>query len=75
METSDPSRYKLFLLNWVCIYPLVLALNTAVGWLLARWHLPEWFLTAIVTGLLTFFIIYYLSPWLDRTYHRWLRQS
>ncbi len=75
METSNPSRFKLFLLNWAFIYPLVMMLNLLVGWLLARWHLPEWFLTAIVAGLLTFFIIYYLRPWLDRTFQQWLHQS
>ena len=75
MATSASSRFKLFLLNWACIFPLVVILNAVVGWLLARWHLPEWFLTAIVAGLLTFLIIYYISPWLERTFQPWLGQS
>ncbi len=64
---TKPSKLKVFLLNWACIFPVVLLLSAVLRWALARFDLPEWTFTALLTGLLTFSIVYFIGPWLDRT--------
>jgi antibiotic biosynthesis monooxygenase (ABM) superfamily enzyme len=68
------SKFKLFLLNWACIFPGVMLLNVAANWLLANWNPPEWVLTLIVTGVLTFGIVYFVGPWLEHAFRDWLRK-
>ena len=72
---TNPSKLKLSLLNWACIFPGVLLLNMAVQRLLGGLHLPEWVLAVLVTGVLTFGIVYFIGPWLERTFRGWLQDS
>ncbi|WP_375434964.1 hypothetical protein [uncultured Hymenobacter sp.] len=66
------SKLKLFLLNWACVLPLVLLLETGAKWVLHVLRLPESVLPFIVTGLLTFATVYFIGPWLERTFRSWL---
>ncbi len=70
---TKPFKFKVFLLNWACIFPIVVLLSAVLRWALARFALPEWTFTAILTGLLTFSMVYFIGPWLDRTFGEWLR--
>jgi|GEM_PF-6828555 antibiotic biosynthesis monooxygenase (ABM) superfamily enzyme len=69
------SRLRLFLLNWACIFPGVLLLNALTERVLGRLALPGWARVGIVTGLLTFGIVYFVGPWLERTFQAWLRKD
>lgn len=67
---SVPPRYKLFLLTWLAIYPLITVIFLLFGnWLSA---LPLLLRTLLLTGVLVFLMTYLVMPKLMQIFHRWL---
>ncbi|MEM9486361.1 MAG: hypothetical protein AAGA83_22010 [Cyanobacteria bacterium P01_F01_bin.116] len=69
-QLPPPRRYKLFLLTWVAIYPLI----TAILWLFGPFlnTLPLLLRTLILTVLLIYLMTYIVMPRLQRLFRRWL---
>ncbi len=65
-----PRRYKLFLLTWVAIYPLI----TGILWLFGSFlnTLPLPLRTLVLTLLLVYLMTYIVMPCLQRLFRRWL---
>lgn len=69
---AKPPRYKLFLLSWLGIYPLVTGMFLLFGpWLT---QLPLLLRTLVLTGVLVYAMTYIVMPRLTRIFQRWLQQ-
>ncbi len=67
---SVPPRYKMFLLTWLAIYPLITAIFLLFGsWLGA---LPLLLRTLLLTGILVYLMTYFVMPKLMQVFHEWL---
>jgi antibiotic biosynthesis monooxygenase (ABM) superfamily enzyme len=66
-------RYKLFLLAWLAIYPLITAILWLFGSFLALFPLP--LRTLILTGALVYLMTYIVMPRLTKLFHRWLHSN
>ena len=67
---QHPRRYKLFLLTWIAIYPII----TGILWLFGSFliPLPLPLRTLILTVLLVYLMTYIVMPRLQRLFRRWL---
>jgi len=67
---TKPPRYKLFLLTWLAIYPLI----TGIFWIFGTWlyAIPLAIRTLILTGVLVYLMTYVVMPWLMKIFHNWL---
>jgi antibiotic biosynthesis monooxygenase (ABM) superfamily enzyme len=65
-----PPRYKMFLLTWLGIYPLI----TGIFWVFGPWLslLPLVVRTLLLTGLLVYLMTYVVMPILTKMFHAWL---
>ncbi|NJL42702.1 MAG: hypothetical protein HC856_00630 [Pseudanabaena sp. RU_4_16] len=67
---NAPPRYKMFLLTWLAIYPLITGIFLLFGnWLSA---LPLLLRTLLLTGLLVYLMTYIVMPKLMQVFRRWL---
>lgn len=65
-----PPRYKMFLLTWLAIYPLITAIFLVLGdWLNT---LPLLLRTLLLTGVLVYLMTYIVMPKLTKLFHHWL---
>jgi uncharacterized protein len=69
-QRSKPPRYKMFVLTWLAIYPLITAILWLFGSFLALFPLP--LRTLILTGGLVYLMTYVVMPMLTKLFHRWL---
>ena len=65
-----PPRYKLFLLSWIAIYPLITVILFLFGQQLILLPLP--LRTLILTGVLVYLMTFWVMPKLTKLFHRWL---
>jgi hypothetical protein len=68
---TQPPRYKMFLLTWLAIYPLITAIYLLFGSLLNA--LPLLLRTLLLTGVLVYLMTYLVMPKLTKAFHRWLK--
>ena len=68
-----PPRWKLAVLTFAGIYPLLLAVLPTFGALLADWPMP--LRTAAVAGLLVTLMVFGVMPVLRRVFAEWLRSG
>ena len=66
----QPPRYKLFLLSWMAIYPLITVILFLFGQQLILLSLP--LRTLISTGVLVYLMTFWVMPKLTKLFHRWL---
>jgi antibiotic biosynthesis monooxygenase (ABM) superfamily enzyme len=66
-------RYKMFLLTWLAIYPLITAILWLFGSFLALFPLP--LRTLILTGALVYLMTYIVMPKLVKLFHCWLNAN
>jgi len=72
-DRTAPPRYKLFLLTWLAIYPLITGILLLFGsWLNA---LPLLLRTLLLTGLLVYLMTYVVMPKLTKLFHQWLYRN
>jgi antibiotic biosynthesis monooxygenase (ABM) superfamily enzyme len=70
---TTPPRYKIFLLTWLAIYPLITVIFLVFGsWLSA---LPLFLRTLLLTGVLVYLMTYFVMPKLTQVFHGWLSKS
>jgi hypothetical protein len=67
---SQPPRYKIFLLTWLAIYPLITLIFLLFGNLLTA--LPLLLRTLLLTGVLVYLMTYVVMPKLMQVFHGWL---
>ncbi|WP_016879558.1 hypothetical protein ACF3DV_07785 [Chlorogloeopsis fritschii PCC 9212] len=67
---SQPPRYKIFLLTWLAIYPLITGIFLMFGSLLTA--LPLLLRTLLLTGVLVYLMTYVVMPKLMQVFHGWL---
>lgn len=72
-QRATPQRYKMFLLTWLAIYPLITAILWLFGSFLALFPLP--LRTLILTGALVYLMTYTVMPKLTKLFHRWLNSN
>ena len=65
-----PPRWKMALVTWVAIVPLVLLMNVSVLPLLADW--PMALRTLVFSAMLTSLMTWVVMPWLTRVLRRFL---
>lgn len=68
---KNPPRYKLFLLTWLAIYPLITFILHFFGEFLNLLPLP--IRTLILTGILVYLMTYWVMPMLMKLFRRWLK--
>ncbi len=66
-----PPRYKMFLLTWLAIYPLITIILHFFGEFLALFPLP--IRTLILTGSLVYLMTYWVMPMLMKLCRGWLK--
>lgn len=69
-STKRPPRYKLFLLTWLAIYPLITLILYFFNQPLSLLPLP--IRTLVLTGVLVYFMTYWVMPMLMKVFHSWL---
>lgn len=69
-QQNKPPRYKVFLLTWLAIYPLITAIFFLFGKQLSLLPLP--IRTLLLTGILVYLMTYIVMPWLMKVFHNWL---
>lgn len=70
-STKRPPRYKLFLLTWLGIYPLITFIFYFFGKFLNLLPLP--IRTLILTGILVYLMTYWVMPMLMKIFRSWLK--
>jgi antibiotic biosynthesis monooxygenase (ABM) superfamily enzyme len=69
-EQNKPPRYKVFLLTWLAIYPLITGIFLLLGKHLSLLPLP--LRTLLLTGVLVYLMTYIVMPWLMKVFSSWL---
>lgn len=69
-QKNKPPKYKLFLLSWMGIYPLITIVLLLFGQQLILLPLP--LRTLILTGILVYLMTFLVMPKLTKLFHRWL---
>ncbi|WP_414585530.1 hypothetical protein [Scytonema sp. PCC 10023] len=67
---NKPPRYKVFLLTWLAIYPLITGIFLLFGKHLSLLPLP--IRTLLLTGVLVYLMTYIVMPRLMALFHNWL---
>lgn len=70
-SNKRPTRYKLFLLTWLAIYPLITIIMYFFGKYLNL--LPLAIRTLLLTGVLVYLMTYWVMPMLMRLFRNWLK--
>jgi uncharacterized protein len=65
-----PPRYKLAVVTWIGVYPIITMLLAVIGPATATWPLPlrTLLLTALMVPTMTWLVI----PWMTRLFRGWL---
>ena len=71
LSKQRPPRYKLFLLTWLAIYPLITIILHFFGKYLNL--LPLAIRTLVLTGVLVYLMTYWVMPMLMRLFRNWLK--
>lgn len=66
-----PTRYKLFLLTWLAIYPLITIILHFFSAYLIQLPLP--IRTLVLTGVLVYLMTYWVMPILMKLFRNWLK--
>lgn len=66
-----PPRYKLFLLTWLAIYPLITIILHFFNEYLSLLALP--IRTLVLTGVLVYLMTYWVMPMLMKLFRDWLK--
>jgi antibiotic biosynthesis monooxygenase (ABM) superfamily enzyme len=69
-SNKRPPRYKLFLLTWLAIYPLITLILYFFKQPLSLLPLP--IRTLVLTGALVYLMTYWVMPMLMKLFHSWL---
>jgi antibiotic biosynthesis monooxygenase (ABM) superfamily enzyme len=69
---TPPKRYKMALLVWLGLYPLLTALSYLTGPLLANAPIPV--RTLVLSAILVPTMIFVLIPNIQKHFAKWLRQ-
>lgn len=70
---TPPPRWKVALMTWLGIFPIVLLLNATIGPLLGPWPvLPR---TVVFTGLVVLLMTWVVAPQLGRWLRPWLQRT
>ncbi|MEM7592298.1 MAG: hypothetical protein AAF383_12390 [Cyanobacteria bacterium P01_A01_bin.83] len=72
-KNNHMPRYKLFLLTWLAIYPLITIILHYFGRYLNLLPLP--LRTLLLTGVLVYLMTYWVMPVLVRLFHNWLNSN
>ncbi|MEM9924327.1 MAG: hypothetical protein AAF915_11350 [Cyanobacteria bacterium P01_D01_bin.50] len=67
----QPPKYKLFLLTWLAIYPLITGILFLFGQQLSLLPLP--LRTLILTGVLVYLMTFWVMPNLTKLFQTWLK--
>ena len=67
---KSPAKYKIFLLTWLGIYPLITIILHLFGSYLNLLPLP--IRTLVLTGILVYLMTYWIMPSLLKTFRHWL---
>ena len=70
LNNKRPLRYKLFLLTWLAIYPLITVILHFFGKYLNL--LPLLIRTLLLTGVLVYLMTYWVMPMLMKLFRNWL---
>ena len=70
LTDGKPPRYKMFLLTWLAIYPLITVIYLIFGAALSA--LPLLLRTLLLTGVLVHLMTYVVMPKLTQVFHQWL---
>ena len=65
-KVAVPTKWKMAVLTWLVIYPLILLLSTLAGWYLSMFH--PFFRMLIVSGILVTLMTYVLMPNITRSH-------
>jgi len=68
---TPPPRWKMAIITWIAVYPIITVLLLALGPILAG--LPTPLTTLIVSVLLVTLMTFVLMPLLTRAFRPWLR--
>ncbi|MFJ4194192.1 hypothetical protein [Pseudomonas sp. NPDC089534] len=70
----EAARWKQWLLSWLIVWPLSVSMPWALAAVLEMGNLqvPGWLFKAIVAGLISFNMVYWLVPRSHRLMARWL---
>jgi antibiotic biosynthesis monooxygenase (ABM) superfamily enzyme len=68
--TKRPPRYKIFLLTWLAIYPLITSILHFFARPLSLLPLP--IRTLVLTGALVYLMTYWVMPMLMKLFRKWL---
>jgi antibiotic biosynthesis monooxygenase (ABM) superfamily enzyme len=72
-STGVPPKYKVALLTWVGVYPVITAILAIVGPATASWPLP--LRTLLLSGLMVPVLTWLVIPALTRVLNGWLRTN
>ena len=67
---KSPVRYKQTILTWVCVYILLLILNTLIAPILQG--LPGFIRTAIISAITVILLAYLVMPRATKLFYKWL---
>ena len=65
-----PPRYKLAVITWLGVYPILTLTLALLGPMMENWPLP--LRTLLVTVLLVPLLVYVIFPLLNRAFRGWL---
>lgn len=68
--TTTSRRWKSFVLTWVAVYPILLALASSLKWIAPE--LPQPVLLAVSSCTLTALLTWVVLPWVNRHARPWL---
>ncbi|GAA6621074.1 hypothetical protein [Scytonema sp. NUACC26] len=69
-QQNKPPRYKIFLLTWLAIYPLITVIFLLFGKQLNLLPIP--IRTLLLTLVLVYLMTYIVMPWLMKVFSTWL---
>jgi antibiotic biosynthesis monooxygenase (ABM) superfamily enzyme len=69
-QQNKPPRYKIFLLTWLAIYPLITVIFLLFGQQLSLLPIP--IRTLLLTLVLVYLMTYIVMPWLTKVFFTWL---
>jgi antibiotic biosynthesis monooxygenase (ABM) superfamily enzyme len=70
LPPARPPRYKLAVITWLGVYPILTATLALLGPMMETWPLP--LRTLLVTLLLVPLLVYVVFPFLNRAFRGWL---
>ena len=70
LTPARPPRYKLAVITWLGVYPILTATLALLGPIMETWPLP--LRTLVVTLLLVPLLVYVIFPLLNRAFRGWM---